>query len=222
MSAKELYWHQIYTNELTSPWKRKWENALPNTEIEWEKMWNNVHCNMLQFKVQSKLWEFTNLNFISSFTLHRMYNTDNVCKQCGQEEESSTHIFLTCNMSLCLYTKFEPLLKKIHNINLSQEEMALGIKIENKNTQKRERLRNYVFATIKYTLFKDRVQTQNTIFQRVTALYNKIRSFISTDLQLKFLFAKKNKNIASFKENFLIQDILAIYSEDEQTIKINF
>ena len=98
-SCKTLYWIYLNKAEVSLPWKPKWEHHFTNLEINWNIVWQNVHNNMLQYKVQSKLWEFMNLNFISSFNLNRMYNTSNLCLQCKLPEENLLHILVYCPIS---------------------------------------------------------------------------------------------------------------------------
>ena len=65
-TCQTLYWCTMDQVELNLPWKLKWEQQFENVDINWELAWSNVHNSMLQYKVQSKLWELMNLNFISS------------------------------------------------------------------------------------------------------------------------------------------------------------
>ena len=176
---------------------------------------------MLQYKVQSKLWEFMNLNFISSFNLNRMYNTSNLCLQCKLPEEYLLHILVYCPISKRIYEKFFPLLNAIYEIELTEREFAFGLDIPDWPNQKKEKLRNYVFSIIKYTIFKDRCKIQTSDEQKIESIFNKSKQFIIKDLKFGFELAKKNKNLIKFKENFLIENILAQYREDTKDLVFN-
>ena len=95
--------------EIHLPWKNKWEQKFPNIHINWNLVWKNIHNNMLKYEVQSKLWEVTNLNFISSLRLSRMYEINNFCLQCKMPEQDIFHIFFSCKISKDVYTQFLPM-----------------------------------------------------------------------------------------------------------------
>ena len=99
LTFKEICWAHFENKVLSQPWKTKWENILENTQIEWDKVWENVHDNMISYKVQSSLWMMINLNYISAFRLNRIYNTVNECSQCKRPEEGPAHTFLFCEVS---------------------------------------------------------------------------------------------------------------------------
>ena len=184
-------------------------------------VWKNVHCNMLQYKVQSKLWELMNLNFITSFSLNRMYNTGSTCLQCNLPEENSFHILFSCQIIQSVIRKFTPILNAISQIDINNEEIAFGLIISNEKLQKDKLLRNYITSIIKYIIFKNRAIIQQTIEQKIESIYKKITCFIKSDLKLKFLFAKKYGNIVKLKEKFLINNIIAEYNEERCELNFN-
>ena len=207
--------------EIVFPWNSKWKNHFANLEINWHLVWKNVHNNMLQYKVQSSLLEFMNLNFISSFNLNRMYNTSNLCLQCKMPEENIFHIQIYCPVSIRIYDKFLPLLNAIYEIELTEKEIAFGLDITDWSNQRKETLRNYIFSIIKYTIFKNRCSVQISNEQKIESIFNKSKKFIIKDLKLGFELAKKNKNITKFEENFLIENVLAQYQEDTGVLVFN-
>ena len=68
---------------------------------------------------------------------------------------------------------------------------------------------------IKHVIFKGRANKSNIKKEEISkVLISKCRKFIKEDLQNKFQFAKKNKNIRFFKEQFLIDEILGRFDGD--------
>ena len=96
-----------------SPLKNRWVSVLPNITFDWNLVWGNVHNKMLPYKTQSSLWIMTNLNFISAFSLNRMYNTPNVCCKCVGVEEGYAHCFLFCSVSNLVYMYFISILRQL-------------------------------------------------------------------------------------------------------------
>ena len=150
-----------------------------------------------------------------------MYGSSTECIQCRKQEEGQTHVFIECDFSNIIYSLFCPLLKKILNIDISKEEKAFGLQITDFNQQKRERLRNYIFCCIKHVIFRHRAKNVDIPFSdKSVIIYQKIKTFISIDLQGKFFFAKNNNRVQRFKNIFLIDNILGELNLD-QSLQIN-
>ena len=88
-------------------------------------------------------------------------------------------------------------------------------------SKKKEKLRNYIFSIIKCTIFKERCKIQTSNEQKIELIFQKSKQFIINDLKLGFELAKKNKNLTKFKENFLIENIIAQYREDTMDLVFN-
>ena len=104
--------------------------------------------------------------------------------------------------------------KKFLNVDLELKEKCFGLFVKDKNDRK-TRLRNYFLSMIKHVIFKGRANKSNIRKEEISkVLISKCRKFIKEDLQNKFQFAKKNKNIRFFKEQFLIDEILGRFDGD--------
>ena len=130
LSFRVIYWSFINNIVIDTPWKMKWETVLGRQDIQWEDIWDNVNDNILSYKIQSVLWSMTNLNFISSYRLHIMYNASNLCIQCNLPEEGPSHVFIFCDLSSVVYGHFYPLLRRIINTLLTIGEKAFGLPVE--------------------------------------------------------------------------------------------
>ena len=150
-----------------------------------------------------------------------MYGSPTECIQCRKQEEGQTHVFIECDFSNSIYTLCSPLLKKILNTDISKEEKAFGLQITDFNQQKRERLRNYIFSCIKHVIFRHRAKNVDiSSSDKSVIIFQKIKTFISIDLQGKFFFAKNNNRVQRFKNIFLIDNILGELNLD-QSLQIN-
>ena len=136
-------------------------------------------------------------------------------------EENIFHINIYCSISKRIYERFFPLLNAIYEIEFTEKEFAFGLDIPDWENQKKEKLRNYIFSIIKYTIFKYRCKIQPSNEQKIESIFNKSKQFIIKDLKLGFELAKKKKNLIKFKENFLIENILAQYREDTKDLVFN-
>ena len=150
----------------------------------------------------------TNLNFISSFSLNRMYNLPNVCRHCNCAEENYAHCFLFCKVSTLVYTYFTHLLRQLVDADLTIEEKAFGLPINNL-LDKRERLRNYITSCVKCVIFRNRAFIWNgNLNTKSSILIYKCKKFLASDLSSKFINFKSKKCIDKFNEIFLIDNIL--------------
>ena len=125
LTFKDFYWLQMESDLPSQPFKGRWLTIFPNIIFDWNVIWGNVHNIMLSYKTQSSLWMMTNLNFISAYTLNRMYNIPNVCCQCDTAEEGFAHCFLFCSVSSLVYIHFTILLRQLVDLELDIEEKHL-------------------------------------------------------------------------------------------------
>ena len=209
LSFKDLYWLQFH-HVSNQPFKVRWGYILPNYSFNWELIWSNVHCNMLSYKTQSSLWMMTNLNFISSYSLNRMYNVANVCVHCEQPEEGFSHCFVFCDVSNLVYCHFLTTMRQLVDVDITMEEKAFGLPIST-NREKRKQLRNYINACIKCVIFRNRGSKLNGNSNiKSLILISKCRKALSMDLTQKFLNYKNRKRLDKFREMFLIENILGL------------
>ena len=214
LTYKDYYWYLMKLDLPPQPFKVRWQNILPNNSFEWDDIWGNVHNNMLSYKTQSSLWMMTNLNFISSFSLNRMYNTPNVCCKCGGTEEGYAHCFLFCPVSNLVYLHFINILRLLVDVDLLVDEKAFGLSIENPN----KKLRNYIVSCIKCVVFRNRAKNcSGNIESQSRILINKCKKYLTSDLETKFFNYKVKKKIEVFDKSFLIGNILGSIISNNNT-----
>ena len=221
LSFKELYWSLTNADLPQQPFIRRWSVILPSHNFDWSVIWKNVHSNILSYKTQSSLWMMTNLNFISSYSLNRMYNTPNTCCQCSQAEEGYAHCFLFCSVSTLVYRHFDGLLQQILPVNLSLEEKAFGVVVNNPQV-KRKILHNYILACIKCVIFRNRARKWNcNIITKSDILIKKCKIYISYDLNIKFINFKHKNHMDKFTETFLIDNVLGTIQANDTSLFVN-
>jgi len=209
LSFKDLYWNLHEKETLEIPWKRKWETIVQISATDWVLVWKNVHDGFLNYKVQSALWMMCNLNFISSSRLSRIFGTSNICLQCNQVEEGPAHCFLFCKVSLLVFLHFNEMLSFFIDHDITLEQKAFGILINDFVCNKKERIVNYLISNIKYIIFKRRANvTPLDVQQKANIRIREIKKHISSDLASKFCIAKSKNKIPIFQNNFLIHDYL--------------
>ena len=84
-------------------WEIKWNEVLrfytlDIDEIEWVKVWKNVHNSLLSFEIQSTMWTMLHLNFYCGYKDKLFNYGDGKCKLCGELEEGSHYIIIECEV----------------------------------------------------------------------------------------------------------------------------
>ena len=217
---KDFYWFQMKWDLPPQPFKNRWVSVLPNIAFDWNFIWGNVHSNMLPYKTQSSLWMMTNLNFISAFTLNRMYNTPNVCCKCGGAEEGYAHCFLFCSVSNLVYRHFNTMLMQLVDIDVDLYEKAFGLSLGYPNNNGKK-LRNYIVSCLKCVIFRSRAKyCSGNIETKARIIIVKCKNYITSDLEIKFLNYKAKRKLDKFRELFLIDDILGSLVSNNNMISL--
>ena len=72
--------------------EQKWRVDLNNNGLNWNKILNNVHNPIFNYKIQSSIWKMIHRNYICGYILKQMHKSDGVCKLCDKLERE--HIYL--------------------------------------------------------------------------------------------------------------------------------
>jgi len=212
LNFKETYMIILSKQKFRKIWEPKWNQKLNRqiTKEEWSKIWMIVNHSMINYRVQSSIWEMIHRNFITNYSLKKMNRSDGICKLCHLIEEDRCHIFTTCNVINSLYRHFSAILLQLYPNQITNEEKIFGIYIE--KTPKIE-LRNYITFFIRHTVYRNR----NTDFissDIINTLRIKIIKAIDSDIISKFNIAKMKRELDKFKNVFLIGEILAKIQEN--------
>ena len=190
----------------TGHWVGKWEEDTGITEDVWPDIWANANCKMLNYKVQSSLWETLHRNFMCAYFAKIAFNDSGICMLCKSEQLGRTHIFLSCSVIVECYAKFQPFTNRILNIGpVDLIERAFGLRGQEKSTK----LRNYVNFCIRHVVYRNRNRSLgSSLSSTVENVCNKIRTFIQNDLIQKYDRSKATNKVNSFEEVFLIGSVL--------------
>ena len=105
-----------------------------------------------------------------------------------------------------VFKHFLTLLKLLDNSPLELEEIIFGFIGDCKGLR---RIRNYLTLNIKHILFRNRNNDFGGAQSAVPALVNKIRSYIISDLTLKYHVYKYRNRVDVFEKTFCLNNIIA-------------
>ena len=105
-----------------------------------------------------------------------------------------------------VFKHFLTLLKLLDNSPLELEEIIFGITGDCKGLR---RIRNYFTFNIKHILYRNRNNDFGGAQSAVPALVNKIRSYIISDLTLKYHVYKYRNRVDVFEKTFCLNNIIA-------------
>ena len=226
ISLKEFYKVMIERKEVNKIWEPKWNVILRFYTLdidvaEWTQIWSNVHDNITSYDIQSTIWIMLHLNFYCGYKEKLFNYGDGKCKLCGDMEEGSHHIILECAvMKACLNDHVITLLR-LHNEVLSRDEMAFGLvgdpigRVDGKM-----RLRNFITFIIRHVVFKNRYVDFGGRRIAHATLKVKIIGRIKKELLNKWVIYKNNGTVESFKNIYLIENILGQVENNELVIAL--
>jgi len=195
-------------------WENKWASELGNgEEIVWDQVWDCVHNNITNYKVQSSIWEMIHRNYICAYILTQMYRGDGICKLCKNIERTRTHVFMNCEVIESLYQQFGYILSQLGPTTVSENEKAFGL--YNEQDDSKSRLRNYVTYTIRHIVFRNRNIDFALDAHVVTIMANKIKAYIRRDLKERYYLYKYKNKLNIFKDIYLLENIIGNINNGE-------
>ena len=182
IDSKQLYVILLEGKNEIREWEGQWESLLQNVNIDWSKVWNNIHLKIHNPYVQSAIWEMVHLNFWSG------YKAGEVCNLCGEIESNSAHITTSCSILKNIISS----LNMNHKFNTSFS-ISFGIK---------EPTYDYILYHIKTVIFKARFKTFTNSSLCLIHLTEKCKSAITKDLQKIYFLAKYKGLVDVFLDTF--------------------
>ena len=189
VDIRNLFFRDIYkkfSNDKLEikEWEVRWRRYLPEYEIPWRSVWQNLHTKNYNPYIKTTLWEMYHLNFWSN------YRANSRCKLCFESEEDITHIVNSCKVLTSLIRYFN-----IQNKFGNKPEITFG--------SNKEITSNYVLFHIKTVTFRSRFRDFNNIQECTTILANKCKSNIKYDLKSKLHIAKQTNKLDDFINTFV-------------------
>ena len=193
----------------TCLWVGKWEEDTGIPVDAWPEIWSNVTSKMLDYQVQSSLWETLHRNFMCGYFARIAFNEQGICKLCNTEELTRTHIFMSCEVVLLCYNWFLFITDKVQKVGpVDLLERAFGLRKPDPVNHGID-VRNYINFCIRHVVYRNRNnvlgKSTNSTFQN---LCKKIISFIHKDLKSKYYRCKLLNDVDKFKETFLVGNAL--------------
>jgi hypothetical protein len=184
LSFKDLYLKLLNDKNEPQEWEARWNNYLPNEEINWEEVWENVHDPIHSPYVKSAQWEMLHLNFWSGF------KANDRCCLCRENEEGNTHIVNNCTVLKEIMTTFQ-----IQDIFDDIKKISFGIS--------KEPIKNFILYQIKTVVFRARFQIFPSIMACKAFLIEKCKKSIKNNLSTHFQSAKTKGNIDFFTRRYI-------------------
>ena len=145
-----------------------------------------------------------------------MHKTDGICKLCNTLERNRTHIFMNCEIINQVYLHFLPLIRRFDNRALSEKEKAFGITENNPKIL----LRNYMTYTIRHIVYRNRNIKLNNNANINSIIINKVEKHIKVDLMERYNLFKLKGELQTFKNIYLIDNILGELENNNLTLGI--
>ena len=200
-------------------WETKWEADFGGEiPINWELIWACVHSKLLNYKVQSSVWEMIHRNYICGYILKQMNRGDGLCKLCKIQEHKRTHIFMNCTIINDIYQYFYDILVRLGPSEVNDFEKAFGLCDDLENCK--YMLRNYITFTIRHIVFRNRNIEFAPNSNVKVILINKIKYFLKLDLLEKFNIYKFKNNLEVFSDVFLVENVIGKIENDKLVILI--
>ena len=214
LSSKQIYWGILNRKHVDKIWETKWNGILRYYTLdiecsEWERIWGNIHDNIIPYDIQSSIWELLHLNFYCGYKEKMLNYGTGICNLCGELEEGSQHIVVTCRVLWGCMNRFSGILRRFKDINVSNDEIAFGLagadihELDNK-----DRLRNLVTFVIRKTVFKNRHKRFGGVHNTINVLEAKICYKLKDILKDMYILYKYKFSINDFVDKFLVNDIL--------------
>ena len=126
VTEKILYEEAIMQKLRAHHSQEKWGNEL-RLPFVWEDVWTSIHNQLSTNETIDVIWRQVHLNFYTQYSYNKWHNTSGVCPLCHQVPQSIFHIILYCHTVVRIWNDIEPLLIRLHNVRVSNEEKAFGI-----------------------------------------------------------------------------------------------
>ena len=106
----------------------KWvENFDRNVNIDWKKVWVQVHNPLCRNETVSQVWSQIHLNDLTTASYNNWFRSDIPCPLCKSKIDGLFHIILECSFIKQLWKELDYFLKKLSPLPVTAEEMAFGL-----------------------------------------------------------------------------------------------
>ena len=107
--------------------KAKWEERIPHSTINWNKVWESVHNPLSHEDTKTTIWEQIHLNDYTTYSYNKWHNAQQPCPFCQQLPSTKYHITIECPTLTQVWNELETHLVNIHPIQLTDTEKVFGL-----------------------------------------------------------------------------------------------
>ena len=196
--------------------KRKWEERLNNTTIEWNKVWNSLNNPITTEDTKTIIWEQIHLNNYTTYSYNKWHRSQQKCPFCQQIPQNKYHITIECTALSSLWTEIVEHLQIIHPSQITDTEKIFGIQGITPNII----LRNWMTFILRQIISEQ----ENKAFynkkglgniEDIKLLYNQK---IKTDVWNKYNIYTSLGRIPYFTKTFAVNDHLIIWENQQWQI----
>ena len=170
----------------------KWRDALQDL-IVWDDVWYTVHNYLNTYKTTSLIWQQIHLNFYTQYSYNKWHKVENPCPLCGQIPKDIFHLILHCTTVVKIWQDIEPLLLKLHPVQVSNAEKAFGIVIKKPQNQKGNRpikhfgihARNWLTYLMRKSIAKIERKAHYSNFNIITRIKKQVQYSFVKELDKK-------------------------------------
>ena len=196
--------------------KIKWEERFPNTEINWNQVWNAINNPLTTEDTKTTVWSQIHLNDYTTYSYNKWHNTQQKCPFCLNIPQDRYHITTECPILTEVWNELETHLQNIHPTHVTNYEKVFGITGNTPNVT----LRNWMTFLMRQCIFE----------QESIAYHNKKGHVNKIDLKLAYNQRVKNEvwnkyNIYSnlgksayFAEIFAVNNYLITWENEQWQI----
>jgi len=149
ITIKLLYETLLVDSYKEHHYKEKWHNKF-NPNLDWQDIWSRVHNKISFEETKSAIWEQLHLNSYTQYCFNKWNQKQDNCRLCREIPLDRFHLILDCKFTKTLWQDLEPALNEIYRIQITEEEMAFGLKGKSPEIQ----LRNWLTFVLKETIIR--------------------------------------------------------------------
>ena len=196
VTEKIIYEEAIMQRFRTHHSQEKWANEL-GLPFVWEDVWTSVHHQLSLNETIDVIWRQIHLNFYTQYSYNKWHNTNGVCPLCHQVPQNIFHIILYCNTVTSIWNDVEPVLIRLHNVPVSNEEKAFGI--VKKKPSNGVLARNWVTFLMRQVI-SDVERLAHYAAIPVSDIKHRIQEKFRSDVQMGFFRSDQGNHLSSFQE----------------------
>ena len=183
--TSKLIYEELLSGIQTTPSAKKYfENKFKSNELDWPRIYQLPRSTSVHSKTRIFQYKVLNNILYLNSRLYRMgLVTSPLCSLCSLSNETTTHLFSECNISLALWKEIQNKVKGVLTLpNLNDHDVHLGFLTEGSGSL---HLHNQILLSYKQFLYEHRKIKQGI---NITEFWKHLKMVYKIELEI----AKKN------------------------------